>query len=218
MKIIAIVGTQNSGKTSTITALIEAIRRRGKKAGMCRTMLPSTFTIDQSTSDSMRCRRAGSELVCTRAKGETAFLYPEELPLSRLLENYRHCDYVFLEGDYFSSVPRIVCAHQQEDALLRMNTRTIAFSGRISEKTDITLPLPCFNALTDAGGLLDYIDKRIPDIMPCSLLDQLLPPVSGITDDGFNQYDSHQHKDEPETLQVIFCGKMYSCLLTSVQR
>ena len=31
MKIITIVGIRKSGKTSTVTALVEAIRRRGKR-------------------------------------------------------------------------------------------------------------------------------------------------------------------------------------------
>ena len=120
MKIITVVGIRKSGKTSTVTALIEAIRRRGKKVGTCKTIFCPTFSIDKSTSNTMRHRRAGSELVCARAKGETAFLYPEALPLSKVLESYKGCDYVLLEGDYYAPVPRIVCAHGEEDALLRM--------------------------------------------------------------------------------------------------
>lgn len=218
MKIITIVGIRKSGKTSTVTALIEAIRRRGKKVGTCKTIFCPTFSIDKSTSNTMRHRRAGSELVCARAKGETAFLYPEELPLSKVLESYKGCDYVLLEGDYYAPVPRIVCAHGEEDALLRMNTRTLAFAGRISEKMDIELPLPRFNALTDADSLLDYIDQKIPDIYPCSLLDQQLPPVSGVTDAGFCQCGCHHHekKQEKEALEVLFEGKAVK--LTAEQR
>jgi len=218
MKIITIVGIRKSGKTSTVTALIEAIRRRGKKVGTCKTVFCPTFTIDKPTSNTMRHRRAGSELVCSRARGETAFLYPEALPLSKILEAYKGCDYVLLEGDYYAPVPRIVCAHLEEDAILRMNTRTLAFAGRISEKPEIELPLPRFNALTDADSLLDYIDAKIPDIYPCSLLDQQLPPVSGVTDDGFCQCGCHHHekKKEKESLQVLFEGKELT--LTAQQR
>ena len=218
MKIITIVGIRKSGKTSTVTALIEEIRRRGKKVGTCKTVFCPTFSMDKSTSNTMRHRRAGSELVCARAKFETTFLYPEALPLSKILESYKGCDYVLLEGDYFAPVPRIVCAHQEEDAVMRMNSRTLAFSGRISEKPEIDLPLPRFNALTHAGDLLDYIDAKIPDIMPCSLLDQPLPPVSGVTDDGFCQCGCHHHekKQEKEALQVLFEGKEIG--LTAEQR
>lgn len=218
MKIITIVGIRKSGKTSTVTALIEAIRRRGKKVGTCKTVFCPTFSMDKSTSNTARHRRAGSELVCARAKFETTFLYPEALPLSKVLEAYKDCDYVLLEGDYFAPVPRIVCAHLEEDAILRMNSRTLAFSGRISEKPEIELPLPRFNALENADALLDYINAKIPDIMPCSLLDQPLPPVSGVTDDGFCQCGCHHHekKQEKEALQVLFEGKEVK--LTAEQR
>ena len=209
MKIITIVGIRKSGKTSTVTSLIEEIRRRGKKVGTCKTVFCPTFSMDKSTSNTAKHRRAGSELVCARAKFETTFLYPEALPLSKVLEAYKGCDYVLLEGDYFAPVPRIVCAHLEEDAVMRMNSRTLAFSGRISEKPEIELPLPRFNALTNANALLDYIDAKIPDIMPCALLDQPLPPVAGVTDDGFCQCGCHHHqkKQEKEAVQVLIEGK-----------
>jgi len=218
MKILTIVGIRKSGKTSTVTALIEAIRRRGKKVGTCKTVFCPTFSMDKSTSNTAKLRRAGSELVCARARFETTFLYPEALPLSRILEAYKDCDYVLLEGDYFAPVPRIVCAHLEEDAILRMNSRTLAFSGRISEKPEIDLPLPRFNALDNADALLDYIDVKIPDIMPCSLLDDPLPPVPGVSDDGFCQCGCHHHekKQEKEALQVVVEGKELK--LTAEQR
>jgi len=210
MKIISIVGIRHSGKTSTITALIEAIRRRGKSVGVCKTMLSPTYTLGKSVSDAQRFRRAGSELICIRSKGETAFLHPEALPLSKVFESYRGCDYVLLEGDYFAPIPRIVCAQQEEDAIMRMNTRTLAFAGRISEQSETELPLPCFNALTDAESLLAHIDKMIPDIMPCTLLDQQLPPVSGIVDDGFSNPGDQCSEEETEPLQVIWGDRRIS--------
>ena len=218
MKIITIVGIRKSGKTSTVTALVEAIRRRGKRVGTCKTVFCPTFSMDKSTSNTAKHRRAGSELVCARARFETTFLYPEALPLSKILEQYKGCDYVLLEGDYYAPVPRIVCAHLAEDALLRMNSRTLAFSGRISQKNDIELPLPRFNALDNADALLDYIDKKIPDIYPCSLLDEQLPPVPGVTDDGFCQCGCHHHekKLEQDAVQVLIEGKALS--LTKEQR
>lgn len=218
MKIITIVGIRKSGKTSTVTALVEAIRRRGKRVGTCKTVFCPTFSMDKSTSNTAKHRRAGSELVCARARFETTFLYPEALPLSKILEQYKGCDYVLLEGDYYAPVPRIVCAHQAEDALLRMNSRTLAFSGRISQKEEIDLPLPRFNALDNADALLDYIDAKIPDIYPCSLLDEQLPPVAGVTDDGFCQCGCHHHekKQEKDAVQVLVEGKELS--LTKEQR
>lgn len=220
MKIVTIVGIRKSGKTSTVTALIEAIRRRGRKVGSCKTVFCPTFSMDKPTSNTMRHRRAGSELVCARARFETTFLYPEALPLSKILEAYKDCDYVLLEGDYCAPVPRVVCAHNAEDALPRTNSRTIAYSGRVSEKPEIELSLPRFNPLDPEGAdaLLDLIDEKIPDIVPCSLLDQELPPVAGVTDDGFCQCGCHHHqkKQEGERVQVTIDGETLK--LTAEQR
>lgn len=220
MKIVTIVGISNSGKTTTVTALIEAIRRRGRKVGTCKSVSCPTFSIDKPRSKTMRHRRAGSELVCSRAKGETAFLYPEALPLSKVLERYKGCEYVLLEDDYFSPVPRIVCADLADDALPRTNSRTIAYSGRISEKPEIALSLPRFNPLTEEGAdaLLDLIDEKIPDIMPCSMLDEPLPPVAGVTDAEFFHYGCrYQHKkQEGERVQVTIDGEAFP--LTNEQR
>ena len=220
MKIVTIVGIRKSGKTSTVIALLDAIHRRGKKVGTCKTVFCPTFTIDKPTSNTMRHRRAGSELVCSRARGETAFLYPEKLPLSKVLEAYKGCDYVILEGDYFAPVPRIVCAHNDADALPRTNSRTFAYSGRISEKPEIELALPRFNPLTEEGAdaLLDLIDAKIPSIMPCSMLDEDLPPVSGVSGDDFCQCGCHHHqkKQEGDRVQVTVDGKALT--LTAEQR
>ena len=92
--------------------------------------------------------------------------------------------------------------------MLRMNSRTLAFAGRISQKPEIELPLPRFNALENADALLDFIDEKIPDIQPCALLDEPLPPVAGVTDDGFCQCGCHHHekKQEKDTLQVFVGG------------
>lgn len=212
MRIIAVVGIQNSGKSSTIISLIESIRRRKKKVGVCQTMSSPVFTIAPSTSSIKRYRRAGSELVSTRSKGETTFLHPEELPLSKVLERYKECDYVLLEGDYLAPVPRIVCARHEDDALLCMNSRTLAFAGNISTTPEIQLPLPCYNALTDADSLLDYIDQKIPNILPCSLLDAQLPPVAGVTDN--TAFSSDQR--EAESLQIIYEGRKIQ--LTAAQQ
>ena len=217
MRIITIVGIDKSGKTSTVTALAAAIRRRRKRVGTCKTILSPTFSMSGIIDAAARHRRAGSELVCTRAQFETAFLHPEALPLSKILEQYRGCDYVLLQGDDYAPVPRIVCAKLKEDALPRINSRTFAISGEISRMDDIDLPLPCFDALHDADALLDHIDKTIPDIFPCSLLDTPLPPAAGVMGDAFCQCGCHAaaQQDEEDVL-VLVGGKTLT--LTKEQR
>lgn len=218
MKVLTIVGIRKSGKTSTVTALIEAIRRRGKTVGTCKSVFCPTFSMDKPQSNTARHMRAGAQLVCARARHETAFLVPDALPLSAVLAPYAALDYVLLEGDYLSPVPRIVCAHAQADALPRQNAQTIAFAGRISCRKDITLPLPRFNALENADALLDFIDAHVPQITPSPALDEPLPPVPGVTDDGFCQCGCHHHQkqQEADSVQALVGGR--ALRLTDEQR
>lgn len=210
MKIITIVGIRKSGKTSTVEALLGAIRRRGLLAGTCKTVFCPTFSIDKPTSNTARHMRAGSALVCARAKHETSFITPEAMPLSGVLRAFAGFDYVLLEGDYLSPVPRLVAAHTEGDALPRTNELTLAYVGRISQKPEIALPLPRFNALEDADALLDMIDARVPDMEITPALDIPLPPVPGVTDDGFCQCGCHHHERQEHAVSVTVGGKALS--------
>ncbi|HIU16072.1 MAG TPA: molybdopterin-guanine dinucleotide biosynthesis protein MobB [Candidatus Ventricola intestinavium] len=216
MKIITVVGIRKSGKTGTVTALIEAIRRRGKRVGTCKTVFCPTFSIDTPTSNTARHMRAGAQLVCARARHETALIRPQAMALSEVLRAYAGFDYVLLEGDYLSPVPRLVAAHTDADALPRLNEQTLAFVGRISTRTDIALPLPRFNALEEADALLDFIDRHVPDMQPSPALDTPLPPVPGVTDDGFCQCGCHHHQQKQGDVQVTVGGRALS--LTEEQR
>lgn len=190
MKIITVVGIRKSGKTGTVEALLRELKARGLKAGSCKTVFCPTFSMDKAGSNTARHRAAGAALVTARARNETALIWPKALPLSKLLEAYRGMDWVLLEGDYEAPVPRLVAAHHRADAVQRMNDRTLAFTGRVS-CTDEELPLPRFNALTDAAALIDFLDARVPDIEPDAALDEKLPPVAGVSDDGFCQCGCH---------------------------
>lgn len=194
MKVITVVGIRKSGKTSTVTALIEAIRRRGLRVGTGKTVFCPTFSMDKEGTNTDRHRAAGASIVASRARHETALIIPEALSLPRLLASYRGCDWVLLEGDYRADVPRLVAAHSADDALPRMNDRTLAFVGRVSGKPELELPLPHFNALNDADALLDFLDARVPDAEPEDIPAEPLPPLPGVSDDGYCQCGCHKHQ------------------------
>ena len=215
MKVCTIVGLRKSGKTSTVTALVEAIRARGQRVGTCKTVFCPTFSMDQPDSNTARHAAAGAELVCARAKHETTLIYPQMLPLSRVLSLYEGFDYVLLEGDYRAPVPRLVAAHAEADALQRMNDLTIGFVGRIS-RAETELPLPKFDALGDADTLLRYMDEHVPDITLSEALDVPLPPVEGVTDDGFCQCGCHRHQRKHASVEVTVDGRTLA--LTDEQR
>lgn len=207
MKVITVVGIRQSGKTSTVEALIRAIRRRGLRVGTCKTVFCPTFSIDKPKSNTARHLQAGSALVCARAKRETSFIRPEAMALSDVLRAFAGFDYVLLEGDYLSPVPRLVAAHTQADALPRTNALTLAYVGRVGAKPEIELPLPRFNALEDADALLDMLEASVPDVEITATLDVPLPPVPGVTDDGFCQCGCHHHQKRENAVSVSIGGR-----------
>lgn len=151
MRIITVVGIRKSGKTSTVTALVEEIRRRGRTVGTCKSVFCPTFSIDKPQSNTARHLRAGAALVCARAKHETTYIHPQQEPLTGVLRAFEGLDYVLLEGDYLAPVARLVAAHGEQDALQRTNALTLAYVGRVSARKDAALPHPRINALTDDG-------------------------------------------------------------------
>lgn len=214
MKLLTIVGIRKSGKTSTTEALLREIARRGLTAGTCKTIFCPTFSIDKPDSNTARHLKAGSALVCARARQETSFIQPGAMTLSEIAGRYSNFDYLLLEGDYLSPVPRIVCAHKASDALPRINDLTICCAGRIAALEAPGVDMPMFNPLTDAAALLDFIDTHVPDAVISPVLDEPLPPVPGVTGDGFCQCGCHHHEHKqaqtaakPEGVLVMVDGQ-----------
>lgn len=207
MKIVSVVGIRKSGKTSTVTALTEAIRRSGRRVGTCKSVFCPTFSIDQKGSNTDRHRAAGAQLVCARAKAETALIYPEALPLSRVAEQFEGFDYLLLEGDYLAPVPRLVAAHHAADALERTNAHTLAYVGRIADRPEEALSLPRWNPLTQADELLAYLDAHLQEVQPGSWLDESLPTPPGST--GFCQCgcEKNAHQQQAKGISVTVNGE-----------
>ena len=168
VKMVTIVGVSGSGKTTAAEAVIRGLRERGRSVASAKTIacgrpgvtrregLPphreGEFSIDAPGSNSDRHRRAGSQLVITRAAKETAVLFQEELPLERVLAFFRDFDYVVLEGDYDAPVPRIVTGWEEADTAERMDRRTFAVSGRVAAGRESFRDIPAFDVTTPEGA------------------------------------------------------------------
>ena len=165
---VTIVGVSGSGKTTAAEAVIRGLRERGRSVASAKTIacgrpgvtrregLPphreGEFSIDAPGSNSDRHRRAGSQLVITRAAKETAVLFQEELPLEQVLAFFRGFDYVVLEGDYDAPVPRIVTGWEEADTAERMDRRTFAVSGRVAAGRESFRDIPAFDVTTPEGA------------------------------------------------------------------
>ena len=217
MKIITVVGIRKSGKTSTVEALCREISSRGQRVGTCKTVFCPGFSIDKPGSNTHRHAKAGAEIVVARARRETTVIQRGEMALSRIAEEFAGCDWLILEGDYRAPVSRVVTAHHAEDALQRQNAHTVCFAGRVAD-TQEALPLDCFNPLTDAAALLDHLQQHVPDVTPGAWLDEQLPVVAGVSDDGFCQCGCHHHEKKLAREGVTLTVDGEAVQLTDAQR
>lgn len=177
MKIVTIVGISGSGKTTAVEEIIRGLRAKGYSVASAKSIAcgqkgghhgqdgpedAPPFSIDTPGSNSDRHRRAGSQLVITRAARETAVLFQEELPLESILGIFSGFDYVVLEGDYAAPVPRIVTGREEADAAERLNGRTFAVSGRVAAGREEFSGLPACDVTTPEGAaaLVSLVEQK----------------------------------------------------------
>lgn len=186
MCILTVVGISRSGKTTVVEGLIKELSQRGYTVatvksiscgsrchlfqnGVCHCARGAgadhKFTIDSKGTNSSRHRNAGSLQVTTWAENETAIMIPRELTFKELISFYDF-DYLILEGDYYSSVPRIVTAKEETDALARIDDMTFMVSGQIANKQKSINGLPVVNAIEDIKTLADMVEKYVFPQLP----------------------------------------------------
>ncbi len=166
MKIVSVFGITGSGKTTTIEAIIQELSRRRYSVGSLKEIHYEQFAIDTEGTNTYRHREAGASLVTARGQHETDILYPRRLALEDVLQHYSQ-EYVVLEGVAEGNFPKIITAHNPDEADERMDPSVIALAGRISHTCSEYRGLPVFNAMEDSRSLVDWIEKhsfsRLPD-------------------------------------------------------
>lgn len=180
MRIFNITGSSRSGKTTSIEKIIIELTRRGFSVGTIKAIgcskncarrlmgdcscsnLETDFTIDTRGKNSWRHREAGAKIVTTWAQSETAIIFPKKLSDEELLEHYALAglDFVIIEGHRTAPYPRIVSAYHPSDAKTRLNDRTFAIIGKISEEFSQLDGIPCINVLEDVHKICNLIEYR----------------------------------------------------------
>lgn len=157
MKICTVVGVRKSGKTTTVIGLITELKRRGYRVGTVKSVFCPSFTIDTDGSNSRRHREAGADIVCVKGKQEMDILLPPNAD-GNFYENLP-VDYLILEGEYELCVPRIICAHKEEEIEERITEDTVAAAGRIAQKLKNWGNLPVYHSLEQTEELADLVEN-----------------------------------------------------------
>lgn len=162
MKVFSIFGVSDSGKTTSVEAIISELRRRNYSVGSVKDIHFQQFAMDQEGTDTWRHKEAGAQLVTARGLYETDVLFPFRLTLKKLLGLYDQ-DFVVLEGANNFLGPGIISAHNEEEIDHRMRDTIFALVGTVAEKINEYQGLPVIDARKDVERLVDLIEKNVPE-------------------------------------------------------
>ena len=154
---ISIVGKSESGKTTLIERLIPEFRQRGYKVGSIK-HASHGFDIDNSSKDSFRHRRAGSETVVVASPEQIAVLMTVDTDSLDTLEFFfQDKDLVLAEGYKNEPRPKIeIFSKKRHAAPINPNDENL-----IAFVTDdaIDVKVPLFNT-EQISELADLIEEK----------------------------------------------------------
>ncbi len=168
MKILMIKGFSKTGKTSTVTALVSELCRRGYSVGTVKDIHFEGYEADTPNTDTYKHHMAGARRVTARGVHDTSVMTYETLPGDEILKYYDE-DFVILEGDCGVDCPNIITGRTTEDLDKRMDENTIAFTGIIAgnineENNEPALKeykgLPIINGITEVEKMADLAEKK----------------------------------------------------------
>jgi len=165
MKLLTVIGTSNSGKTTLIQGIIAELRRRRYTVGAVKEIHSESFQADTPGKNSHRMAQAGAQPVTARGLEETALFFRSKLPMHTIYSFY-DSDYLIMEGVTEGPVPRIVCGHNRADLDARRDDLTMAFSGRVADTMNTYKGLPILHAHKQTVEIVDRIVERCFEMLP----------------------------------------------------
>lgn len=156
MKVIAVNGYSNTGKTTTIEALVKVIKMRGLTVGTIKNIYCSDINMDEEGTDSYRHMAAGADVVTARTPSGTYIMHQQRLGIEDIIDSY-NVDILLVEGGYELSTNNIVAGATVEDLLDLCDEQTLSVIGRISNETKTYKGYPVINALSDPEKLVQLI-------------------------------------------------------------
>ncbi len=112
MKIVAVLGSKGSGKTTTIVRLIKHLKTLGYSVAYLK--LAPTLSLDKKNSDTGRAKQAGADCIVARSEKETFVCCDNKTALPKVLSQI---EADFLLGENLSSGYdyQIFCAKNESE-------------------------------------------------------------------------------------------------------
>ena len=172
-KVVSIIGTKKSGKTTTVENLILELTKRGYLvAAVKHVPEKDNFTIDTPGKDTYRYAEHGAKTIIAFSANEIATIEKvkaEEVAFDALIQRCQGNDIVLVEGlkkemGERHDIPKIAVTKTKEEAEYALKTYQpiLAFSGPYDSHR-LTPEIPYINALTKPHILANLVEKEVLD-------------------------------------------------------
>lgn len=145
MKVVVFVGYSDSGKTTAITTVARALKRRGRKVATIKHVHHRDFSIDTPGKDTWLHAAAGSSIVVALAPKELAIIWKMDTTTMKLdsiigMLKKEGVEYILVEGLYRKlstrrDVIRVLCSTTKQQALTilkSMHPKPIFIAGKLA--------------------------------------------------------------------------------------
>ncbi len=167
MKAISVVGYHHTGKTTTVVALINALKQKGFSVSSIKDIHYENYRADKEDSNSDKHAKAGAEMVFARGMHDTALIFPRPLQFAEMASMVK-TDYLIVEGLKNAPLPKIVCAENESQLDELIDDRTIAISGLIASRLKVYRDLPVFCLQENLESLVQTVISKsfqpLPDV------------------------------------------------------
>lgn len=175
VKMVAVLGSSKSGKTSTVEYLVSELTERGFKVGSAKHVHHPDFTIDVEGKDTWRHTKAGAKRVVCLSEDEVTVIRKEKgstYTLERILQLFQdeEFDLIILEGFHWlvsgrKDVAKILTAKDTEDVerVLKGTTPPImAVTGRVSNDKEGSIHgIPVINLKRHGERLVNLVREQV---------------------------------------------------------
>jgi molybdopterin-guanine dinucleotide biosynthesis protein B len=170
MRVVAVVGSKKSGKTTTIENLTSELTKRGYNVAAIKHVSEPDFTIDNPEKDTWKFAQSGAKTIISVAANEIATIEKiptESVSLETLLKKCRGNHVVFVEGlkelvAKKKNVPKIVTVKSLKETMNALESfkPILAFSGPYSTKS-LNIKIPYANSMKSPQKLADIIENKL---------------------------------------------------------
>ncbi len=170
-KVVSVIGTKKSGKTTTVENLIAELTKRGYRVAAIKHVPErENFTIDAPGKDTYRYAEHGAKTVVAVSAGEIAVIekvVAETIPLEALIERCAGNDIVLVEGLKRTvakrvNIPKVAVVKSEEEARFSQDAYNpiLAFSGPFDTST-LFPNVPYVDGKANPEKLADIVEKQV---------------------------------------------------------